>query len=113
MKVNKDKKLRIKRKVFYRTPKNREKYSIKVYKSNLYTYAIVLDSDKKVLTSFVTKKVTKKASKTDLAKEVGKLAGQYLIKKKVKEVYFDRNGYRYHGRVKAVAEGAREVGLNF
>jgi large subunit ribosomal protein L18 len=44
---------------------------------------------------------------------VGRLVGQRAIKKGVKEIVFDRGGYKYHGRVKALAEAAREAGLKF
>lgn len=53
----------------------------------------------------------KKLTKTDMAREIGKLLGQRALKKKIKKVVFDRGGYKYHGRVKAVAEGARKEGL--
>ncbi|HZR39558.1 MAG TPA: 50S ribosomal protein L18 [Ktedonobacteraceae bacterium] len=51
--------------------------------------------------------------KVALAREVGKLVAQRAKEKGVTQVVFDRGGYAYHGRVAAVAEGAREVGLNF
>lgn len=49
----------------------------------------------------------------DAAKEVGKLIGQKAVEKGIKQVVFDRGGYIYHGRVKELAEGAREAGLDF
>ena len=49
----------------------------------------------------------------DAAKEVGKLIGQKAVEKGIKQVVFDRGGYLYHGRVKELAEGAREAGLDF
>ena len=48
-----------------------------------------------------------------MARFVGKLVGERALKKGIKQVVFDRNGFLYHGRVKAVSEGAREAGLNF
>jgi len=60
------------------------------------------EKDKKMLTR-----------KISLAYEVGKLIAKKAIEKKIKKVVFDRGGYKYHGRVKAVAEGAREEGLKF
>ena len=51
--------------------------------------------------------------KTDQAAAVGKLLAQRALAKDIKKVVFDRAGYRYHGRVKAVANGAREGGLEF
>ena len=52
-------------------------------------------------------------TKTDKAREVGKLIAQKALDADIKTVIFDRNGYLYHGRVKALAEGAREKGLKF
>jgi large subunit ribosomal protein L18 len=49
----------------------------------------------------------------DAAKAVGKLLAERAVKKGVKEVVFDRGGYLYHGRVKALADAARESGLSF
>ena len=51
--------------------------------------------------------------KLDISKEVGKLVAQKALEKGIKSVVFDRGGYLYHGRVKAVAEAAREAGLEF
>ena len=56
---------------------------------------------------------TKQGSNQEAATEVGKLVAQRAIEKGVKDVVFDRGGYIYHGRVKALAEAAREAGLNF
>ena len=52
-------------------------------------------------------------SKLDAAKKVGALIAKICLEKKVEKVVFDRNGYLYHGRVKALADAAREAGLNF
>ena len=54
-----------------------------------------------------------KGAKIDMSKAVGKLIAEKAKKKGIKKVVFDRSGYLYHGRVKAVAEGAREGGLEF
>ena len=54
-----------------------------------------------------------KGTKTDISKAVGKLVAEKAKKKGIVKVIFDRSGYLYHGRVKAVAEGAREGGLEF
>ena len=52
-------------------------------------------------------------AKTDLATKVGELVAQRCQENGIKSVVFDRNGFRYHGRVKAIADGAREAGLTF
>jgi large subunit ribosomal protein L18 len=52
-------------------------------------------------------------NKVTVAQAVGKIIGQRALQKGVKQIVFDRNGFLYHGRVKAVSEGAREAGLKF
>jgi large subunit ribosomal protein L18 len=52
-------------------------------------------------------------AKTEVSRELGKLVAQRAIEQGIKQVVFDRGGYLYHGRVKAVAEAAREAGLEF
>ena len=59
------------------------------------------------------RKLAEEKAKLDLSKEVGKLMAQRAREKGIKRVVFDRGGYLYHGRVKAVAEAAREGGLEF
>ena len=58
-------------------------------------------------------KTIQKNNKTELSKIVGKLIAERGIEKGIKEVYFDRGSYRYHGRVKSLAEAARSGGLKF
>ena len=57
--------------------------------------------------------LSEKATGKDAAAKVGKAVAQAAIKAGVKDVVFDRGGYIYHGRIKALAEAAREAGLNF
>ena len=64
------------------------------------------DADKKIDAS-------ERAGKIDVAYQIGYALAQKANKKKIKEVIFDRSGYKYHGRVKALAEGARDGGLKF
>jgi large subunit ribosomal protein L18 len=89
-----------------------------VYRSNRYLYAQLIDDAKGVTLAQANTKedsFTKLPSKknVDAARELGKLIGERAKAVKVERVLFDRNGYDYHGRVKAVAEGAREAGLRF
>jgi large subunit ribosomal protein L18 len=65
------------------------------------------------LSKDIRPEVEKAKGKTAVAKVVGKSLGEAAIKQKITQVVFDRNGFLYHGRVKAVAEGAREAGLKF
>ncbi len=65
------------------------------------------------LSKDVQPQIEKVKGKTAAAKAVGKSLGEAAIKQKITQVVFDRNGFLYHGRVKAVADGAREAGLKF
>jgi large subunit ribosomal protein L18 len=88
-----------------------------IKRSNRYIYAMLVDdSQNRVLTgisSLVAEVREKKLKRTAAAKEVGKLIAGKSRELGIKQVVFDRAGYRYHGRVKAVADGAREGGLEF
>tara|TARA_Y200000002_G_scaffold150975_1_gene124819 strand:- start:3525 stop:3878 length:354 start_codon:yes stop_codon:yes gene_type:complete len=102
------------RKVIFGTP---EKPRMTVFRSNKAIYAQVIDDkDEKTLVSASSNdKDIKLASKnkTEIAKQVGVSIGTKAVKAGIKSVSFDRNGYLYHGRVKSLADGAREAGLNF
>ena len=87
-----------------------------VYRSNRYIYAQVIDDTKqRVLFAFssLNLKDTKNKKKIEIAQEVGKAIGKIAVDKGIKQVAFDRAGYKYHGRVKALADGARAAGLEF
>lgn len=89
---------------------------LSVFRSSQHIYAqLVDDSQGKTLVSFSDQKVKarKGLTKLQLAKEIGLAIAREALKKKIQKVVFDRGGYKYHGRVKAVAEGAREGGLKF
>jgi large subunit ribosomal protein L18 len=89
---------------------------LSVFRSNKYVYAQVIDDEKgKTVVGAIEKELVskEKLTKSEKAKELGKLIAKKAIAKKVEAVVFDRGSYRYHGRVKAVAEGAREGGLKF
>lgn len=85
-----------------------------VFRSLTGNYAQIIDDDKGIiLTSASDLKNKAKGTKVEKAKEVGAEIAKKAQEQKITEVVFDRNGYKYHGRVKAVAEGAREGGLKF
>jgi len=109
-----------------------------VFRSNKHIYAQLIDDEKAVTlvaasdkilspkfkvqspkSQLKTKNLQKdkkeiiRTGKVAIAYEVGKLIAEKALKKNIKKVVFDKGGYKYHGRVKAVAEGARERGLKF
>jgi large subunit ribosomal protein L18 len=108
-------KLRIRRKISG-TP---ERPRLSVFRSLKHIYAQVVDdvaSTTLAHASTLTKEVkpqTDEVNKSDAAKLVGKTIAAQLKAKGITKVVFDRNGYLFHGRIKALAEGAREGGLEF
>ncbi|MFO7753210.1 MAG: 50S ribosomal protein L18 [Desulfobacteraceae bacterium] len=93
-----------------------EKPRLSVYRSAKHIYAQIIDDDNQTTlaaASTVEKDFEAEGRKTDRAKAVGELIGNRAKDKGISRVVFDRNGYLYHGRVKALSEGAREGGLNF
>jgi large subunit ribosomal protein L18 len=95
-----------------------ERPRLSVFRSTMHIYAQVIDDNNKE-TIFATSTLSKdlksqeKSSKTEMAKRVGVLVAESLKQKNISKVVFDRNGFVYHGRIKALAEGAREAGLEF
>jgi large subunit ribosomal protein L18 len=96
-----------------------ERPRLSVFRSTKYIYAqIVDDVGQATLASCSSneklfKGKLKSLRNLDAAKEVGKQLADRAKQKKIQQVVFDRNGYVYHGRVKALADSAREAGLNF
>ncbi len=87
-----------------------------VYRSLKNISAQLIDDDKQVTivsASTLDKDITTKASNIKAATEVGTLIAKRAMEKNIKTVVFDRNGYVYHGKVKALADAAREAGLEF
>lgn len=97
-----------------------ERPRLVVFRSLNHVYAqLVDDVNSKTIVSASSKskeiedKVKDAKGKVDRSKEVGKLIGEKAKSANIEKVVFDRNGYLYHGRVKALADGARESGLHF
>lgn len=85
-----------------------------VFRSNQYIYAqLIDDATGKTILSVNDIEMKGKDKKSDSSKKLGKILAEKALEKKIAEVVFDRGGYKYHGRVKALAEGAREGGLKF
>ena len=103
------------------TSRFHEKYPrLVVYRSNRHFESqIINDFDANILVSASSKdsKIRKEIlsfnNKTDISTIVGKIIAEKALEKKIKKVVFDRNGYPFHGRVKAFANAAREAGLKF
>ncbi len=93
-----------------------ERPRLSVFRSNRFTYVqLINDENGKTVASVSTQELSKKGkiTKGDAARKLGEMIAKKAIEHKIKEVVFDRGQYRYHGRVKGVAEGAREGGLKF
>jgi len=84
-----------------------------VYRSNKYIYAQLIDDANSVTLVGASDIKVKKGDKTSSAKEVGIAIAKAGVAKKIEKVVFDRAGYMYHGRVKSLADGAKEGGLKF
>ena len=96
-----------------------ERPRLNVFRSSKHIYAQVIDDDKGhtlAAASTLDPELRGKLdglTKTEQAKLVGEFVAERVLAKGVKQVVFDRGGYKYHGRVKALAEGSREAGLIF
>lgn len=113
-KIRKVRHLRVRKKVHGTAERPR----LNVYRSNQHIYAQVIDDVKGVtLVSASTLDPALKdlanGSNVEAAKKVGELVAKRAQEKGIKNVVFDRGGYIYHGRIKALAEAAREAGLEF
>lgn len=111
--------LKRKKRVRARIKGTEERPRLNVFRSLKHIYAqVILDTKGKTLASASTLSPELKGSfkypgNVEAAKKVGELIAKKCIEKGIKKVVFDRNGYLYHGRVKALAEGARSGGLIF
>lgn len=91
-----------------------ERPRLSVFRSNAHMYAqLINDQKQETLLGVSDKLVAKVAGKANIAKELGVMLAKKALEKKIEKVVFDKGSYAYHGRVKAIAEGAREGGLKF
>jgi large subunit ribosomal protein L18 len=107
---------KIKRRIRKRISGSSEIPRLTVYRSNKQIYAQIVDDLKGVTLASAAShgnKDIEKLPKKEQASVVGKLIAEKAIEAGIKEVVFDRNGYLYHGRVKSLADSAREGGLKF
>ncbi len=99
---------------------HQERPRLVVNRSNKHIRAQIIDDHKgQTLVSassndkLIIKEISKAKTKTEISTMIGTVVAEKAIKNKIKKVVFDRNGYPYHGRIKAVADAAREAGLEF
>ncbi|MEI7603732.1 MAG: 50S ribosomal protein L18 [bacterium] len=92
-----------------------ERPRLSVYKSSKYIYAQIIDDEKGITLVGLHSKYNDagKMPKTESAKKLGESLAKKAIEKGITTVVFDRGGYKYHGRVKSLADAARESGLVF
>ncbi len=107
--------LRIKRSIRKKISGTGVKPRLSVFRSNTGIYAQIIDdiAGKTIISASSVELKSQKGTKSELSKSVGLRIAEKAKSNGISEVVFDRGGYLYHGRVKALAEGAREGGLKF
>lgn len=112
--INKtDKRIRLKKKIRAKMEGTALRPRLSVFRSNKFIYAQIIDDTvSKTLAQASDVKITK-GTKTERAKVVGKMIAEAALKIKKDKVVFDRNGFKYTGRIKLVADEARAAGLKF
>ena len=111
----KDRRQRIKFSIRHKIEGTPARPRLSVFKSNKVIYAQLVDDSKgHTLLAASSKDVKEKGGvNLEISKNVGKKVAEQALANGIKEIVFDRNGYLYHGNIKALAEGAREGGLKF
>lgn len=91
-----------------------ERPRMSIFRSLKFTYVQLIDDQKGVtLASAKASEIKNKGNKTESAEKLGELIAKKAAEKNITKVVFDKSSYKYHGRIKAVAEGARKGGLIF
>ncbi len=97
-----------------RRPVETGRLRLSVFRSAKHIYAQVIDDNEGLTVAEAnTVALDLTGNKTELARQVGKILAERALEAGVERIVFDRGSYRYHGRIKALAEGAREGGLDF
>mgnify|MGYP005616890491 FL=1 len=106
-----EKRIRLKAKIRAKISGTRERPRLSIFRSNKFIYAqIIDDTTAKTIVSANDVKMTK-GTKTEHAKQIGADIAKLAMDNKISQVVFDRNGFKYTGRIKVVADSAREAGL--
>ena len=107
------KKMRRKLKVRAKISGTSKRPRLAVFRSSKYIYVQLIDDQKQSTLAHVDSRKVEGNNKIERATAVGKAIAEKAKEKKIENVVFDRGGFQYHGRVKALAEAAREAGLKF
>jgi len=114
MSTNLERRIRIKAHIRHKVSGTAQKPRLTVFRSNTQIYAQLIDDVTGVtLAAASSLGLKEKATKKEQAAKVGALVAKVAQEAGISEVVFDRNGYLYHGRVKQLADAAREAGLKF
>ena len=108
-----EKRIRLKKKIRTKIFGTAKVPRLSVFRSNKFIYAQIIDDAKGVTLAAASDVGVEKGTKVEKAKAVGKLVAEAAKKAKITKVVFDRGGFLYKGRVQALADGAREGGLEF
>jgi len=107
------KRFRIKKRVRSQVQGTAQRPRLSVFRSNKSISAQLIDDANGVTLASATDQKIEKGTKIERAKEVGKAIAQQAGEKNITEIVFDRNGYKYMGRIQVLADSAREAGLKF
>lgn len=114
MSIKTEKRIRRHKRIRFKIHGTEKRPRLLVFRSLSHIYAQLINDDKAVVIDSASDKSIKgKHKKIEAAKEVGKLIAKKALDKKIETAVFDRGGLLYHGRIKALADGAREGGLKF
>lgn len=108
-----EKRIRLKAKIRAKIRGTKDRPRLSVFRSNNFIYAQMIDDENRKTLVSASDVKKDKGSKADRAKLVGQEIAQASLDKKIKKCIFDRNGFKYTGRIKALADAAREAGLDF
>jgi large subunit ribosomal protein L18 len=107
------KRLRLKSKIRSKVSGVALRPRLSVFRSNKFIYAQVIDDNSGKTLASASDVLVTKGTKTARAEDIGKAVAEAALAKNIKEVVFDRNGFKYTGRVKLLADAARKAGLKF
>ncbi|MFA6324641.1 MAG: 50S ribosomal protein L18 [Candidatus Paceibacterota bacterium] len=113
MNTKTDKRIRLKTKIRVKIHGTKECPRLSVFRSNKFIYAQAIDDTVNKTLAEASDLKMEKGTKLERAKQVGKMIAEACLKNKITKVVFDRNGFKYTGRIKLVADEARAGGLKF